>query len=350
MVPDKAKKVKATKDKSGKNCCEHPSKRNGRWETHRFLDGSTKWEVEWAKKQDVPAEGYVDFLLGFPAGLTFTKQPPLTQQEIDQGNQRPDNVVNSYAVYWPQAGRFLMPDGSEINNYETGKFAHVFRPNLIDDAGNWTWIDQTAIVNGGTKLRVYLDSAWLAGATFPVRLDPTFGYSTLGGTGGYFGQNYLGAHDRDTPADSGTADSITMYCYANSGTTSVTFGIWSNSSNKPATLLADTGASTVTTTPGWVTLNLDSGLSVAAGTLYWLGQNHSATELWFRFDSTGTRDSYYESKTYSAGSLSSFSAPSGWGLSNRTSIYATYTVAASGFPFPLLYRNVAFSPFARRLK
>ncbi|GAJ08531.1 unnamed protein product, partial [marine sediment metagenome] len=49
-------------------------------------------------------------------GLRFSYQPPLTQQEIDRGADRPDNVVGSYAVYHAT---------KKNNQYMTGKAFHM---------------------------------------------------------------------------------------------------------------------------------------------------------------------------------------------------------------------------------
>ena len=51
----------------------------------------------------------------------FFYQPPLTQQEIDEGASRPPEIEGSYAVYHKTLKNHVVGK----TNYETGKFAHI---------------------------------------------------------------------------------------------------------------------------------------------------------------------------------------------------------------------------------
>jgi len=105
-------------------------------------------------------------------GLKWFYQPPLTE-EYQYANEthawnsegtilayRPENIVESYAIY----------DGDI-------KFSHVYRPLVYDSDGSEIWgkLDYT---NG--VLSVTVDQKWLDKADYPVYVDPTFGYTTVG--------------------------------------------------------------------------------------------------------------------------------------------------------------------------
>ena len=61
-------------------------------------------------------------------GLDFFYQPALTQKEIDEGANRPENVIGSYAVYHSTKKNHIQGQ----TNYKTGKAFHIFRPEIID--------------------------------------------------------------------------------------------------------------------------------------------------------------------------------------------------------------------------
>jgi len=98
-----------------------------------------------------------------------------TQQEIDEGAERPENVVGSYAVYHKTKANHRI--GS--TNYVTGKAFHIYRPKAIDANGMEEWAELNYL-NG--VLSVTVPQKFLDEAVYPVRIDPTFGYTTLGGT------------------------------------------------------------------------------------------------------------------------------------------------------------------------
>jgi len=75
---------------------------------------------------------------------------------------RPENIVGSYAIY----------DGQT-------KFSHVYRPLVYDSSGNEIWGELD--YNQGI-LSVTVDQNWLDKADYPVYVDPTFGYTSVGGS------------------------------------------------------------------------------------------------------------------------------------------------------------------------
>jgi hypothetical protein len=305
-----------------------------RAERHFVIPGSTEYQIEWDTLADVPDTGYVDLALEFSGSLVWHKQLSLTPQEIDFGVSRPDNVINSYAVYGSQNGRFLRVDGTEHVNFETGKFCHLYRPRLVDAKGRGCWLDQTAPIAGPNRLRVHLDDDWLAGAAFPVVLDPVFGYDSVGATTNVTADWAFAAGPHQPSVDC-LATAVTMYTKKSSSDVGVTFGIYDHTATRPNSLLRDSAGATInSTTPGWVSASLDSGVSLTAGSNYYLANaTANAGYYSYYYDSVAGFSWFYKSNTYSAGVL-----PASWVVSNalnswKESIYATYEEAASGKPW-----------------
>jgi len=123
--------------------------------------------------------------------LRFSYQPPLTQEEIDEGVVRPDNIVGSYAVYHAT---------KKNNQYVTGKAFHIYRPMAIDAIDKKVRCDiQVDKSIDPTSLTITVPQQFLDEAVYPITIDPDFGYTSIGGT------DYVIA-TKPTPA-------FTKYCY-----------------------------------------------------------------------------------------------------------------------------------------
>ena len=62
---------------------------------------------------------------------------PGFRYKIDDGEDRPENVIGSYAIYHKTKVNYCTNCGTL--NYATGKFGHFYRPKIIDKDGNWVW-------------------------------------------------------------------------------------------------------------------------------------------------------------------------------------------------------------------
>ena len=100
----------------------------------------------------------------------ITYQPKLTQREIDDGCDRPEDVVGSYAVYHKT---------NKHNKYKTGKAFHIYRPKFIDSVGKWAWATLD-ITNG--VYTVTVPQSFLNTATYPVKANDTIGVEAQGGS------------------------------------------------------------------------------------------------------------------------------------------------------------------------
>ncbi len=167
-------------------------------------DGGARFELVLKKKR--PAMGNS---LTFPIisrNLRFSYQPFLTQEDIDAGTRCPLNVEGSYAVYHIS---------KKNNQYMTGKAFHLFRPIAEDALGNKAWcsIDINADINP-TNLTLTIPQQFLDEATYPITIDPDFGYSFIGGTWSLLAED-LSAYRKGSawpmPAGGGTANYIRAY-------------------------------------------------------------------------------------------------------------------------------------------
>lgn len=157
-------------------------------------------------------------------GLEFYKQLPLTQEEAREGEtcyetycekdgqrtrERPENVVNSYAVYYSESGDYSKMGGY---NFRAGKFGHIYRIKAIDADENWIWCDQN--IYGNTH-EISCDWNWLQNiAKYPVKIDPTIGNTNAGGSSTF----YTGSNDffcSSGNGDNGTVTSISVYTLKN---------------------------------------------------------------------------------------------------------------------------------------
>lgn len=105
-----------------------------------------------------PLINYLDFTLSLK-DVELWLQPPLTAEQIATGRNRPDNVVNSIAVY------HTTKNG---NAYQTGKVGHLYRPQATDALNNTAWGDWS--ITGPTTVRMTIPAPFLASATYPVRI------------------------------------------------------------------------------------------------------------------------------------------------------------------------------------
>jgi len=285
---------------------------------HRFFDlGSDdlEYEIVFAAQ---PRLDTVEFELEFPDGLDFHYQKALTQEEIDDGAERPPNVVGSHAVYWNQSGRIMAPGGGEIVNYETGKFGHFYRPFLKDATGRRVWCQQEIDVPG-RRLLIRMPLAFLKQATYPVVLGPTFGHTSIGGTNhSSMPANRVIAAGPHSPGSNGDATHVTWYCNAAGN---ITQGFYSGAT--PGALVRDTG-STAGGGPAWQTQALDSTAAVVTGTSYWMAINTSAGNA-TKYDAVGGFSLYYVAQTYSAGNLPNPLSGALWVGTRKYSAYVTYT-------------------------
>lgn len=102
--------------------------------------------------------------------LRCAYQPFLTQEDIDAGRGCPINVEGSYSFYHIS---------KKNNRYLTGKHSHLFRPIAEDALGVKAWcsLDIDAAM---TRIIITVPQQFLDDATYPITVDPDFGYQVVG--------------------------------------------------------------------------------------------------------------------------------------------------------------------------
>ncbi len=151
------------------------------------VDNNLEYEIILEKK---PASNKINLTVKCSPVLGFHHQPALTQAQIDDGDIRPDDIVNSYAVYCDQ----------ENNEYHTGKVAHIKRSWVIDSSKKKSWCAQSIDIDKGvgTWTITIPEKIWEDEKKYPLTIGPTFGYDTQGVSSGTVlnyirGTSYTGA-------------------------------------------------------------------------------------------------------------------------------------------------------------
>lgn len=253
----------------------------------------------------------------------FFYQPALTPEEIAEGAERPENVTGSYAVYHKSKANHRLGD----TNYATGKVAHIFRPKAIDANGveEWATLDYS---NG--VLSVVVPQSFLDASVYPVRVDPTFGYTSVGAT------SVAGAKDTSyaiiyTLSENADVTSMSFYT---SSTVSIKPTIYADSSSYPGSREVLGSAYTFSSGIDWETASVS--VSLGAG-LHWLGWVNGGSYFYY-YDTGTTNQRYLRTDSYAT---PSDPYPAGGTGANRTvSIYATYTASGGGSPAPTQTQNV----------
>lgn len=277
-------------------------------------------------------------------GLDFFYQPALTQEEIEQGAVRPENVVGSYAVYHKTKGGMNRVDGME---YKTGKAFHIYRPKVKDANGSEVWGELNIDEQKG-ELTVTVPQEFLDSAAYPVVVDPTFGYTTGGSTNLGLAQKSAGGSPTSykvgrtaTPLEDGTLGSLSGYISASS---TASFGVIaevgdrdSSSTNNHA-VVARTSENTVSasTTAGWKTVDF-AGESFVSGNELVIDMRGDGSDLgsnvsvFIKYDSIFTDYSQIGRSSFTDSIFTNdpfFLFLEGGSVS--LSIYATYTASGGG--------------------
>lgn len=272
-------------------------------------------------------------------GVDLYRQGELTEEEILMGANRPENVIGSYAVYARKSG----DDISAKNNYKTGKIAHIYRPFAEDANGNRVWcnLDYDPI-----KQVIYLivPYEFIDSAAYPIRIDPTLGYTSVGASTSGNGQPWASTYTM--PADS-NAIKISVYGVQNGGS-AVLGGLYNNAASLPSTLYCKGGVNNFGSSASWKDSYL-SGEYLKNGTVYWITSNcggPASNGVLVYYDSIAKTLSYDSTQNYTAntGNLNQTWTSSGT-ISLSQSLYLTYDTYSPRKNLQYLNYTLYGSPF-----
>lgn len=269
--------------------------------------------------KEAPASNVLNLTLNVPKELEFHYQGELTQDEIDMGAVRPENVVGSYAVY--HASRGNVHAGADGEKYKTGKAFHIYRPWAIDAKGRSTWCDLHIDTETGIA-SIAIPQKWLDAAAYPVLIDPTFGYTSVGGSAALTSANNIYTCGDSYTGAAGTGASMSLYAAKEASNATVQMAIYNGTS-----LVSNgyTAAVTVNATGQWWAASFATGPALSA-TGYYLAMNGNAA-VYLAYDSTATNDLKYAAQAY--GSWPSSVTWSTLSVKYTFSIYVTTGVVKS---------------------
>jgi len=303
---------------------------------HRYYidsDNQLEYEIIWPEKTVIDA---VMLNILFPDGLAWHYQDTLendwkrnnegqTLSEYLKDHNRPENVIGSYALKWKD-------NWAKDVKYKTGKFLHLFRPKMIDALGDECWCDWEPSTG---KLSIVLDTKWMEQATFPVRLDPTFGKTAIGGsTTSNTGGGEALASGAGAPVGNGTVTSIHAHFQNQTDTRDVKAGLYDDSSGPDNQIGTENETLNIAVdgAPTWHSFP-SNALAVTGSATYWPTLDFSGDVDNFAYDGEGGTNRYYDGKAYGDAWNDPFQVSSSSGA--NYSMYATYTAATTSPPTTL---------------
>ena len=290
--------------------------KKGKKEAHFYeIENGYEFEVILNEK---PTSNIVEFTLQ-TKGIDFYYQPELTDDEKARGFERPENIIGSYAVYSSEAKR----NRKGGKKYGTGKIGHIYRPKIIDAKGQEIW----GILNIDKEiLTIEIPQEFLDSATYPVIVDPTFGYAVVGGSTAVAGSaaGAIGSLKSTEIAMSGDiVTAISFYAAKANNDEDIKTGIYTVSAGELNTRLGAVGSVTVNASARWWTTT--HSLALTAGVEYGLAYGD-----WGGGVGTENTRLYYDSGPSGSGSANNTTPlPTTWSESANYSfffsLYATFT-------------------------
>lgn len=313
-----------------------------------------EFEVDLIAK---PASNEIKLTTNVPKNVVAYVQAdiPLVDQ-AKNGDKRKPHVANSLAVYHAK---------KQDNNYQTGKVTHIYRPMAWDSSGYKVFCDfkdirsykDGAEYDISSGLTIVVPQDFLNNAQYPITIDPTFGYTTAGGSFAALTQTGAGIINilatRQTSGATLNQFGVSMSFYF-SGINSGPPGPSSGGTQEAAlygsdgsfTYIAQTNNTTATVAAAWGTVNFSNGLQpLEASTDYLLAVQSSVPSIgnaydpiYLYYDSTVGKTSYKQDTPSSPGyvqdswpaTLASASTQS----SRQYSVYVTY-----GTRYPIMAGN-----------
>jgi hypothetical protein len=251
-------------------------------------------------------------------GLNFFYQPALTQEEIDGGANRPENVIGSYAVYHATKGGINDAQGMD---YKAGKAFHIYRPKAIDKNGNEIW-GELNIDEANGLLTVTVDQDFLDNAAYPVIVDPTLGYTSIGASSITIEDGTIRASWQSAAVLADQILKITAYTLNGSGYT-VQAAIYTYVSTTAAgALLANSASTAISQGNSWKDYTISYLTTVGVQYYFALWSNNTVNSCDWAYDTVSGKSITDTGGTYPT--LPDPYVAVGTFLNNNYSVYATY--------------------------
>lgn len=159
------------------------------------LADGLEWTILLKKKPVSPVLSF-DIVT---SNLTFSSMGKVTQWEIDNKAVRPDSLIDAYTFYHKS---------KSWNDYGTGQAGIIYRPKAWDSNNDTVWC--TLNIDTVTGLfSLTLPTTFWNNAIYPVIVDPTFGYTDIGGLSNEVEEKIHGGVT--SPDSNGTLDSMAVY-------------------------------------------------------------------------------------------------------------------------------------------
>jgi len=263
---------------------------------HRYyeINGKLEYEIDLKEK---PPSGRIEFDLDFSEGMKFHKQ--LSKKARYESNPTGWNKwfdissFEEYEVLVNQAenvegGYVLRHNKGHFNQYKTGKFGIIYCPFAIDANDDRIRCELLIV---GNKMYIDIDEDWLDKAAYPVKIDPEFGYHTIGEISGPGATDAVLATARDQAPVSGTVTSIFLYSRETDSGQDVKVGIYTDSAGDPNALTSGSPEAFNNCGPWdeeWHEFT-PVEIPVTSGAYYWIAANNNQamTEVWYDDDAPG---------------------------------------------------------------
>lgn len=324
---------------------QYTKKESSLWQTIQKLQDNTDWSVH-AKRNDAnwflqpqqegfefevvlskkPSSNEIQLTCSVPKNVTAYYQAELSyEQMIKEGLIRPPNIQKSLAIYHTE---------KKGSDYKTGKIAHIDRPIAHDATGHSVFCDfkdlvgmeDGQIIDLSQGLTISVPQEFIDTAVYPITIDPTFGYTTAGGSFATAINTIKGTVQ--TAPTAGLLTSLSAHI-SNGGAGSAEYegAIYRSSDN--SLVAQTTNSTTVNPSATWVTLDLaNEEISAIDYILSFWGTSTGGYggQIDLYYDSTGGKTSKTKAETYSA---NNWPNPITWDSDEANRQYSIYVTHES---------------------
>jgi hypothetical protein len=233
-------------------------------------------------------------------GLALLYVAPLRAQQSMNGRTYPTNPygpVLATPVDSPGAGTYGSPPSTSFSNYSSyppktticwtqngsTPAATVTSTSITCTTG--TAYTGTSFTPSGSSTYTLKAIAFSYGYWSSATDSSTYTIAVICGENSQSGTDYNQLYPIGTPCTTGSdsngyAVSSIYFYMSQTGSTSFDLGVYTNSSNKPSSLVCHTGTFTPTLTSGWNSHTVSGCGTLSASTIYWVGFIESTTQLY----------------------------------------------------------------------